>query len=720
MSKLEGTLYRIVFQNEENGYLVGAVNCDAEEVTVTGTMLSPQVGLTYAFEGEWSVHPRYGRQFTFETAQSVLPIDFWAVHVYLQENIKWIGPVTARALTDTFGEDVLDICKADPDLIASKIAGITPTRALEIQQMLVENEANEKLLLGMAELFKGLEVSRAVQTRLVNAYKHQAISLLKRNPYEPLGQVRGYNFPIADKIAKRVGIGFKADIRLRAGILYALTSCIERDGHTCAPRGLLNDEASGVLGLMPRFFRQTIRDLLADGDLVEYNGRIYSRSMWEDERIIARKLLQLAQNETRAEVATKLYLEQKATDLKLDQRQAVEAAANSSVFILTGPPGTGKTYTVDSLLSMPGMGLDYELCAPTGKAAKRLEELTGIEAKTVHRMLAPGQGVKVDGNTDSRAAQWAFGFNATNHLPHSVIVLDEASMMDTWLMARLCEAIAPDTRLIIVGDVYQLPSVGPGCVLRDLIASGQIPCMELTETKRQDAGLIIRNCHAIKEGGDITVDPDDPDTDFQFFDCPDEDEAADAIVKLASELLPEVYGVDPIQDIQVVTALRTRSELSCMSLNDVLQERFTGVPQDEFVGFNCGDKVIQTQNNYELNIMNGDVGIVMELDKSARHLHVRFLSPDRTVTMSMDNHALQLAYAVTCHKYQGSEAPIVIIPVHPELGDYIPQRNWLYTAVSRARDLCVLVGDRREVREIISRDKQVQRYTGLQAMLEEV
>jgi exodeoxyribonuclease V alpha subunit len=291
-------------------------------------------------------------------------------------------------------------------------------------------------------------------------------------------------------------------------------------------------------------------------------------------------------------------------------------------------------------------------------------------------------------------------------------------MVDTSLMARLCEALRNDVRLILVGDIYQLPSVGSGSVLRDMIHSGEVPSVELTEIKRQDAGLIIRNCHRIKDGTDILLPRDGEESDFAFVELEDPDEIQDLIVELVTSVLPADFRADPLRDIQVITALRERSELSCKALNERLQEHFTGERQHEVVQFNPGDKVIQTRNDYAAQLINGDIGFVFDVDYKEQTLDARFDNPDREVTVDAVSNNLQLAYAITGHKFQGSENRIIVIPIHPCLGPMITQRNWLYTAVSRAQEMCVLVGVREEIVDIIDRNKQVRRVTGLQRHLE--
>ena len=388
-----------------------------------------------------------------------------------------------------------------------------------------------------------------------------------------------------------------------------------------------------------------------------------------------------------------------------DQQEALSKAVASGVFILTGAPGTGKTYTIKRIISsFPEARV--ALAAPTGKAAKRVYEQSGRLALTIHKLLEPQ---KVGG-------RFVFTRDAEHPIEADLIVLDEVSMVDTPLMARFLEAVAPGTRLILVGDTYQLPSVGPGNILKDLIASGAVPSTELTIIKRQDEGLIIRNCHRIKNGEDIELG-NSTARDFFVLKRDGDEAIRETILELVSRRFPESYQADPLREVQVITPLREKTALSCKALNEAFQRRLNPTPTLDGVRFKVGDKVIQTKNQYDLDIINGDIGYVRDIDKPARSITVQFENPDRLVELPLYENDLDLAYAITCHKFQGSEARIIVVPIHRSFGPLIMQRNWLYTAVSRAREVCVLVGQREEVPHIIRRNRQQQRFTRLQDML---
>jgi exodeoxyribonuclease V alpha subunit len=728
VTTITATLDRFLFQKDD--FLIAyaeldMASLDVEEIpeepfggvrvtgwaVVKGQHFEPVEGLTYTFHGEWTEHPKYGVQFDFETYETEAPKTSAGICIYLKENAKWLGEQRVEALVAAFGANTLHVCKTEPETVAAHIPGITPERAQEIQKCLLDNEASEKALIAVADILEGIKgVSKAMKSRMVRVYGAKTPELLKTDPYQMIRRIRGFNFELADKIGAAVGIPRTAPCRVKAGTYYTLDRAARFEGHTCRPASKFAREVGQVLGLFSRMVKPVLETMLEAGELVEDDGHIYDPLVYADELKIATKLAELLQNPPQAD------FEVTSNTLADDQKVAVKAAISSRVFILTGAPGTGKTFTVRYLLDQPMCrGKEVLLVAPTGKAARRLTELTGEPAHTIHRALQP-TSVTTDDVTG--VSTWSFEYNESNPLPHSTVIVDEVSMVDTSLMARLCEALRNDVRLILVGDIYQLPSVGSGSVLRDMIHSGEVPSVELTEIKRQDAGLIIRNCHRIKDGTDILLPRDGEESDFAFVELEDPDEIQDLIVELVTSVLPADFRADPLRDIQVITALRERSELSCKALNERLQEHFTGERQHEVVQFNPGDKVIQTRNDYAAQLINGDIGFVFDVDYKEQTLDARFDNPDREVTVDAVSNNLQLAYAITGHKFQGSENRIIVIPIHPCLGPMITQRNWLYTAVSRAQEMCVLVGVREEIVDIIDRNKQVRRVTGLQRHLE--
>lgn len=694
LEEIRGALRAVRYQ--QRGFLIGTL---ADGTTVKGDMPSPQIGLEYAFRGRWEDHPQWGRQFAFAEYRSSYPTDLEAVRGYLMENCKWIGPEISKRLVEAYGKDTLEICKKEPERVAKEIQGLTAKRALEVSAMLRGNEADEELQLQLKELLGGTRVHRRAVARIVELWGQEAPKRIRENPYAMIQEVEGVGFLTADEVAIRVGYDREGGPRLKAGLLHTLSEQAFSAGHSCLPAGALLEAAARLLGTGRDLIAAEIPALEKDGLVVCEAGSVYLKAMHEDETLIARQIRRLL---SKGGPAGQPQYE----GLQADQREAMAKAVTSAVFILTGAPGTGKTFTIKRILdSFPGAKV--ALAAPTGKAAKRIIEQTGRPAVTMHKLLEP---------TTKNGERFEFSRDAENPLKADLIVLDEVSMVDTWLMARFLEAVEPGTRLVLVGDTYQLPSVGPGNILKDLIASGIVPFTELTIIKRQDEGLIIRNCHRIKNGEDVELG-NSTAKDFFFLKRSEEDGIREELFQLVSKRLPETYKAHPLRDIQVITPLREKTGLSCAALNAEFQKRLNANPLEEGCRFKVGDKVIQTKNKYALELINGDIGYVLDVQPKARSMTVAFESPDRTVELTLNDNDLELAYAITCHKFQGSENRIIVVPISRSFGPLIMQRNWLYTAVSRAKEVCVLVGQRDEIPRIIRRNQQQKRFTRLAELL---
>ena len=687
--QLQGVLSTIKFH--QGNFLIGVLD---DGTTVKGSMLSPQVGLEYTFRGRRERHPRWGEQFAFTDYRASYPTDLSAIQCYLVDNCKWIGPEIGKRLVNTYGKETLAVCKADPDRVASEISGITPRRAKEIAAMLRNNEANENLQLVLKDLLGGTKVNRRAVNQILEKWGQDAPARIRENPYALIEAIDGIGFLTADEVARKIGYDFSGPPRIRAGVIHTLKEQAFGQGHTCLPKAKLLAEAEKILAVPPERIGSELGPLEKDGLVVSVGGFVYLKGYHDDEQLIAEKLKVLARQ-------TLPPGQPDFEGLADDQNEALSKAVSSGVFILTGAPGTGKTYTIKRIISsFPEARV--ALAAPTGKAAKRVYEQSGRLALTIHKLLEPQ---KVGGS-------FVFTRDAEKPIEADLIVLDEVSMVDTPLMARFLEAVAPGTRLILVGDTYQLPSVGPGNILKDLIASGAIPSTELSIIKRQDEGLIIRNCHRIKNGEDIELG-NSTARDFFVLKRDGDEEIRETILDLVSRRFPESYHADPLKEVQVITPLREKTALSCKALNEIFQRRLNPKPKIDGVRFKVGDKVIQTKNQYDLDIINGDIGYVRDIDARDRTITVAFENPERVVQVPLHQNDLELAYAITCHRFQGSEARIVVVPVHRCFGPLIFQRNWAYTAISRAREVCVLVGQRDEFTKAIKRNQQQKRFTGL-------
>lgn len=696
---VKGVLSRINFH--ENGYLIGKLDTG---MGVKGNMLAPQIGMEYEFVGRIESSTKWGKTMCFDSFKTMLPTTIGAIRKYLTENCDYIGPSTSLEIVEKYGPDALKICKDDPERVAREINGLTLERALRVQKMLKENERREALNLALNELFQGIRISKRAITQIVMLYDEEAPDVVRKDPYCLIDKVRGYGWATADSIAQKVGFDPCGMPRVRAAIRHTLNTQARSYGHTALPEADLVDKAASLLGTKVglEYILAGIQQGIGDGLEVLHNGLISIDKLYRKERELAVMLKDLLEAEPLASPGAG-----NLEGLFQDQIEAFEKMCESNVFILTGAPGTGKTHTIKYLIDSFPAGTVIAMAAPTGKAAKRMYEMSGGEAFTIHRLLQPER-------TDDG---FRFTRNSTHPLSDEVIIIDEASMLDVELAHSLVSALRPGTRLILVGDVYQLPAVGPGNVLKDMIKSEVVPTAELTTIKRQDPGLIIRNCHRIKNGQHIERENANVDGDMFFFKMHSEERIIETLVSLVGERLPARFGFDPFDDIQVLSAMRVKTPLGCSNLNEVLQEALNKNPRDGKLPFRMGDKVIQTVNDYDRNIINGDIGRILSIDRKKKKIAVEFSSPTRLVFVPLVDNSIELAYAITVHKYQGSEAPCVIIPIHSCLSHLVTQRNWLYTAVSRAKQLCILIGLTKEVDKIVDRNRQQKRFTRLRRFL---
>jgi len=732
VEKIVGYVDHIVYRNADNGYTVLNLVSKEEEITCVGIFSSIAEGENIEATGDYIEHVTYGRQFKVESFEERAPEDVEAIERYLGSGaIRGIGLALAARIVRRFKDDTFRIIEEEPERLA-EIKGISERKAMEIA-----TQVNEKRDLRQAMIFLqqyGITMNLAV--KIYNKYGQDVYEILKENPYKLADDIEGVGFRTADEIAVRIGIRSDSDFRIRSGILYTLLGATN-EGHTYLPQEELTRRAGELLEVAPEFIEKHYMDLAIERRIMmKQQGeqtQIYASSFYYMEANVATMLRQLdiSYDVADSEIEHRVRKIQKQTGMELDEHQltAVKEAVRNGLLIITGGPGTGKTTTINTIIRYFEMeGMDIYLAAPTGRAAKRMSETTGYEARTIHRMLELNGGM--DGNA-------GFERNEMNPLETDVIIIDEMSMVDITLMHALLKAVPAGTRLILVGDVNQLPSVGPGCVLKDIIDSECCNVVKLTKIFRQaSTSDIIVNAHKINRGEEVTLD--NKSMDFFFLKRYDADTIINVTLQLIKQKLPKFVEATEY-DIQVLTPMR-KGLLGVERLNSILQ-RYLNPPEqgkrEKMHGdvlFREGDKVMQTKNNYQLEweirsrfglcidkgmgIFNGDTGIIREINEFAETMTVEF-DEGRMVEYSfklLDE--LELAYAITIHKSQGSEYPAVVIPLlsGPSM---LMNRNLLYTAVTRARKCVTLVGNDVTFHEMIGNTSQQKRYSGLCNRLKE-
>lgn len=732
MEKITGYVDHIVYRNGENGYTVLNLMNKEEEITCVGIFSAIAEGENIEASGTYTEHPTYGRQFKVESFKERAPEDAEAIERYLGSGaIKGVGLALAARIVRRFKEDTFRIVEEEPERLA-EVKGISERKAMEIAA-----QVNEKRDLRQAMIFLqqyGITMNLAV--KIYNKYRQDVYGILKENPYQLADDIEGVGFRTADEIAARIGIRPDSDFRIRSGILYTLSGAAG-EGHTFLPQEELTKRASELLAVPPEFIEKHYMDLAIERKLIrkQTDGQmqIYAASFYYMEANTAAMLknLDISYDESDAAIEKRISAIQKQTGMELEehQKQAVKEAVKNGLLIITGGPGTGKTTTINTIIRyFEQEGMDIFLAAPTGRAAKRMSETTGYEARTIHRML------ELNGGMDGSAG---FERNELNPLETDVMIIDEMSMVDITLMHSLLKATPAGTRLILVGDVNQLPSVGPGCVLKDMIDSGVCNVVKLTKIFRQaSASDIIVNAHKINRGETVALD--NKSMDFFFLKRYDADVIINVVLQLVKQKLPKF--VDAAEyDIQVLTPMR-KGLLGVERLNVILQKYLNPPAPDkrekEYGNtlFREGDKVMQTRNNYQLEweirsrfgltidkgmgVFNGDTGIIREINEFSETVTVEF-DEGRMVDYSFKLlEELELAYALTIHKSQGSEYPAVVIPLlsGPSM---LMNRNLLYTAVTRARKCVTLVGNDTTFSEMIQNTSQQKRYSGLCDRLKE-
>ena len=691
---LAGAVERVTFHGEDSGFCVLRVKARGhrELVTVVGHAAAVSAGEWITASGEWVNDRTYGPQFRSRFLKATAPTSTEGIERYLGSGmIRGIGPVYAKKLVRAFGERVFDVIESDPGRLR-EVDGIGPVRAERITAAWVEQKAVREIMM----FLHGHGVGTARAVRIFRTYGADAVQVMSENPYRLARDIRGIGFRTADAIAMRLGIGKSAMIRLRAGVAHALTEAMD-DGHCGLPAGELLPAAAELLEAPEELVRAALDEELAAGNVVadRVGGTpcAFLAGLHRAEQGIAQRLRRIAAGPLpwpRIDPDRALPWIERRTGLALadSQTEAVRLALSSKVLVVTGGPGVGKTTIVNAILRiLAAKGTRLLLCAPTGRAARRMTETSGLEARTIHRLL------EVD------PASGGFRRNADHPLDCDLLVVDEASMVDVPLMHALVKAVPDQAALLIVGDIDQLPSVGPGQVLADVIGSGAVPVVRLTEVFRQAAkSRIIVNAHRINAGMVPELDPPESPSDFYFVPADDPQSAVPRVLELVRARIPRRFDLDPVRDIQVLCPMN-RGGVGARSLNIELQAALNpaGERRVERFGwtFAPGDKVMQVENDYDKEVYNGDIGRIDDVDPELGEVTARF--DGRAVSYGFGElDALVPAYATTIHKSQGSEYPAVVIPLMTQ--HYVMlRRNLLYTGVTRGKRLVVLVGQRKAV-----------------------
>lgn len=736
MEKLEGYIDHIIYRNNENGYTVMVLTTEDDEVTCVGTFSYINEGERVVLGGQYISHPSYGEQFRAESCEVKDPEDEESVERYLGSGaIKGVGAALAARIVRRFGKDTFRIIEEEPERLA-EIKGISERKAREIAEQVYEKRDMRKAMIFLQQF----GITTALSVKIYEKYGHEIYKVIQENPYQLADDITGVGFRIADEIAKRAGVSFDSEYRVKCGIFYILQQA-GGEGHVFLPKETLLARTAELLGVSIDSLDQYLLDLSIDRKIVvKQEGqqeRVYSSASYYMEMSTARMLcdLNISGEVDEAVILRKVSEIEKKTKTQLDdmQKRAVIEAVRCGLLVITGGPGTGKTTTINTLISyFESEGLRILLAAPTGRAAKRMTEATGYEAKTIHRLL------EISGPQDDTMTAAGFSRNGENPLDADVIIVDEMSMVDIYLIHALLDAVSVGTRLIMVGDVNQLPSVGPGSVLKDIIRSEKVTVVRLTRIFRQASESdIVVNAHKINRGERVLLD--NKSRDFFFLKRQDANVIISIVIQLIREKLPKYVDAQPY-DIQVLTPMR-KGLLGVERLNRILQEYLNPPDRNKREHeqgdrlFREGDKVMQIKNNYQLEweirgrygiavekgvgIFNGDMGVIREINLHTERVTVEFDEQRMVEYPYAGLEELEHAYAVTIHKSQGSEYPAVVIPLlsGPRM---LMSRNLLYTAVTRARKCVTLVGDEYTFEQMIDNVVELRRFTALDERIREL
>ena len=719
---LKGRIEDVVYRNENNDYTVlNIVDEEDNLVCAVGTMPMSYEGEIVTLRGRWTYHKEFGKQFAFDAFDKSLPDDVDGIFKYLSSGtIKGVGPVTALKIVNRFGEDTFDVIEHRPEWLTD-ISGITRKKAAAISESFRQQAGIRGVMMFCKDYMGVSEIAKVYKK-----FGAGAVGIIKENPYILCDGELGIPFGKVDAIAKSLGADPNSDKRILSGVTYVLNHAASQNGHTCVPEDDVVISATELLGIEKNTVSETLQLLLDNSELSCYKkgetNYIMTNEVAEDEDLIARNILRITRSAVHygaTDIETLVEKVEESLSLRFAplQREALFSSLENGVMILTGGPGTGKTTVVKAMISIfKSLGLKTVLAAPTGRAAKRMSEATGEEAKTVHRML------EMERTTDG---SMRFCRNERNTLSEGVIIVDEASMLDLSLTAAMLRAMKRGSRLVLIGDSDQLPSVGAGNVLSDLIASERIRTIRLKEIFRQSKeSLIVTNAHRINEGTPPVLNI--TDNDFFFVSREREADISETVATLIDERLPRTYGKDIREKIQVITPSK-KGPGGVENMNAVLQERLN--PHTKFkkekashgTVFREGDRVMQVVNNYDIEwekngacgigLFNGDIGVIESIDTKEEIVRVRF--DDRTAEYGYDMlDELELAYAITVHKSQGSEYPVVIIPMF-YCAPMLMARNLLYTAVTRAKNMVILVGRAEISRKMTENNRLIMRFTSL-------